>query len=117
MANTIRRMRALVVAWILTKEKSRQMPVLFFRTKFEKMKGTEVLWCGMEKQEISPAFKEATKAIDKIKAVIPKLTESEKATIELLLDEESRNHLAESIKDAKKGNTVSWEDAMKELEK
>lgn len=71
----------------------------------------------MDEQKTSIAFKEATKAINKIKSIIPKLTDSEKATIELLLDEESRKHLAESLKDAKRGNIVSWEDAMKELKK
>ncbi len=71
----------------------------------------------MEKQKVSPAFQQATKAVEKIRSVLPKLTESEKATLEILLDEESRNHLAQSLKDAKEGNTVSWEEALKELKK
>lgn len=71
----------------------------------------------MIKEKVSPAFQEATKAINKIKSVLPKLNESEKATLEILLDEESRNHLAQSIKDAKEGKIVSWEEAMKELGK
>jgi hypothetical protein len=71
----------------------------------------------MEKQKVSTAFQQATKAVEKIRSVLPKLTESEKATLEILLDEESRNHLAQSLKDAKEGNTVSWEEALKELKK
>ena len=71
----------------------------------------------MIKEKESPAFQEATKAIKKIKSVLPKLNESEKATLEILLDEESRNHLAQSMKDAKEGKIVSWEEAMKELRK
>jgi O6-methylguanine-DNA--protein-cysteine methyltransferase len=71
----------------------------------------------MDQQKVSPAFQQATKAIEKIKSVLPKLNESEKATLEILLDEESRNHLTQSLKDAKAGNTVSWEEAMKELGK
>lgn len=71
----------------------------------------------MIKQKTSPAFQQATRAIKKIKSVLPHLNESEKATLEILLDEESRNHLAQSIKDAKEGNTMSWEEAMKELKK
>lgn len=69
----------------------------------------------MIKQKTSVAFKEATKAISKIKSIIPKLTESEKETLEILLDKESRTHLLESLKDAKRGNVISWEEAMKEL--
>jgi hypothetical protein len=71
----------------------------------------------MEKQKVSPAFQQVSKAVEKIRSVLPKLTESEKATLEILLDEESRNHLAQSLKDAKGGNTVSWEEAMKELKR
>ena len=53
--------------------------------------------------------------MDKIKRLLPKLTESEKLTLELLSDEEAMATLKESLKDAKAGRTVSLEEAKKQL--
>lgn len=70
----------------------------------------------MNKQSNSSiAFEETRTAIEKIKRNISKLTESEKATIELLLDKEAQENLNLSLKDAEEGNLISWEDIKKEI--
>ncbi|MEK7115186.1 MAG: hypothetical protein AAB847_02400 [Patescibacteria group bacterium] len=70
----------------------------------------------MNKQSNSSiAFEETRTAIEKIKKNVSKLTESEKATIELLLDKEAQNNLAASLKDAREGNLISWDSIKKDI--
>lgn len=69
----------------------------------------------MKQTTVSKPLKEAEKAIEKIKKIIPKLSEGEKATLELLLDKESQGHITKSIEDARRGNVISWEDIKKDL--
>lgn len=68
----------------------------------------------MSKQTTN-VFKEATKAINKIKATIPQLTESEKATLELLLDREAQVAILKSREEIKRGNFITLDELKKQL--
>ncbi len=60
-------------------------------------------------------FVEAKRAVNKIKQLLPKLTESEKLTLELLLDQEAMDNLEKSLKDAKAGRIISLDEAKRQL--
>lgn len=59
----------------------------------------------------SLAFIETKKSLDRIRKLTPKLNESERMTLELLLDKEAMADLKKSLKDAEEGRTVSLEKA------
>lgn len=69
----------------------------------------------MNKSTSSITFGKTKKAVETLLENVNKLSEGEKATIELLLDKETQKHLKASIEDARKGNLVSWEEVKKEL--
>ena len=62
------------------------------------------------KQVSSITFQEAEKAIKIIKTIIPKLSEAEKATLELMLDEEAQKNISEGAEDFKKGDFLTLEE-------
>ena len=61
------------------------------------------------KEKKNPAFADAEKAVKQIKRIIPKLSDSEIATLELLLDKEAMLDLQQSLKDVKKGRVIPLE--------
>lgn len=67
----------------------------------------------MKQTIISKPLQEAEKAIEKIKKIIPTLNESERATLELMLDAESQKEIVKSREDIKKGNFLTLEDFKK----
>lgn len=61
----------------------------------------------------SSALKEAEKAIDRIKRIIPKLSEGERATLELILDEEAQKQISKSQREIKGGEFITLEEFKK----
>lgn len=67
------------------------------------------------KETIIKTNPKVKKAIVQFKKIIASMDESERATLELMLDPEAQRHLAKSLEDAKKGRIIAWEDLKKEL--
>lgn len=67
----------------------------------------------MIKKSGTALFEKTAKALRELQKNIPKLTEGEKATLELLLDKEALKGLKESAEDIKKGR-VSTLDELRE---
>ncbi|MEK7114856.1 MAG: hypothetical protein AAB847_00640 [Patescibacteria group bacterium] len=64
----------------------------------------------MKKPETTLTFQEAEKAIKTIKTIIPKLSEGEKATLELILDEDAQNAISQSAEDFERGDVLTLEE-------
>ncbi len=60
-------------------------------------------------------FDKTVKALRELQRNIPKLTEGEKATLEIMFDEKMQEALKESAEDIKHGRIISWEDIKKDL--
>ena len=60
-------------------------------------------------------FDKTVKALRELQRNIPKLTEGEKATLEIMFDKEVLEGLRESAEDVKHGRIISWEDLKKDL--
>ena len=60
-------------------------------------------------------FDRTVKAFRELKRNIPKLTEGEKATLEIMFDKKMQKALKESAEDVKHGRIISWEDLKKDL--
>lgn len=59
---------------------------------------------------MSSALKKAQGAIQSIKRLIPKLSEAEIATLELMLDKNAQKNIAQSIADAKSGKFATLDE-------
>ena len=59
---------------------------------------------------IKTSLEKAKNAIKEIKKVFPRLSDSEKTTLELLLDKATVSALDKSIKEAKRGEVVSLDE-------
>ena len=64
----------------------------------------------MKKPETTLTFQEAEKAIKTIKTIIPKLSQGEKATLELILDEDAQNAISQSAEDFERGDVLTLEE-------
>lgn len=60
-------------------------------------------------------FKETVKAFRILQKNIPKLTEGEKATLEIMFDKKTLKGLKKSAEDVKHGRLISWEDIKKDF--
>ena len=64
----------------------------------------------MIKKNNTALFEKTAKALRELQKNIPKLSEGEKATLELLLDKEALEGLKESAKDIKNGRVVTLDE-------
>ncbi len=67
----------------------------------------------MPKIEESALFLKTKKALQEIQKNIPRLTQGERATLEVLLDKDALEGLRESADDLKRGRTVTLEELKK----